>query len=153
MGVAVGKGLGPLIIKKTLTKISAGKSFQAASSLLAKLALKSTLKGGGSLGAAATGMVICSPAGPAALLCGVAAGVATWIAVDAAIINVDELLNREAFEAEMQQVISEQQKKLTWVYSEAYSALLATYFLKLQESGNHLRNPAATFVPADTVKR
>ena len=102
MGVTVGKGLGALMVKKTLTKITAGKSFLAASGLLAKLAGKSALKSGGSLGAAATGMVLCSPTGPGALLCGAVAGLAAWIAVDAAVINLDEMLNREAFEAESQ---------------------------------------------------
>lgn len=150
-GVAVGKGLGALMVKKSLTKIAAGKSFQAASSLLAKLTVKSALKGGGTLGAAASGMVICSPTGPGALLCGIVAGVAAWVAVDAAIINLDEMLNREAFEADMHHVVSEQQKKLSLAYSEAYSALLAKHFSKLHQAGNHLLNPAATFVPAETI--
>lgn len=153
MGVAVGKGLGPVIVKKTLTNITAGKSFQAASSLLAKLAMSATVKGGGSLGAAATGMALCSPAGPGALLCGVAAGIATWIAVDATIINIDELLNREAFEADMQQAVFEQQERLTRIYADAYSVLLARHFSSLQQSGNKLQQPPDTFVPADTLKR
>jgi hypothetical protein len=153
MGVGVGKGLGALMVKKTLTKITAGKSFQAASGLLAKLAAKSAMKGGGSLGAAATGMVLCSPTGPGALLCGVVAGIAAWVAVDAAIINLDEMLNRETFEADMHHVISEQQRKLSRAYSEAYSALLVGHFSKLHQAGNHLLNPPATFVPAETMTR
>jgi len=152
MGVAVGKGLGALVVKKSLTKTAASKSFLAASSLLAKLAAKSALKSGGTFGAAATGMVICSPTGPGALLCGVVAGIAAWVAVDAAIINLDEMLNREAFEADMHSVIREQQNKLLHAYSEAYSELLTVHFLKLHQMGKSLLHPPDTFVPAETIK-
>lgn len=153
VGVVAGKGLGALVVKKSLAKMATSKSFLAASGLLAKLAAKSALKGGGSLGAAATGMVICSPTGPGALLCGVIAGVAAWVAVDAAIINLDELLNREVFEAYMHTVISQQQNKLLDVYSEAYSALLAAHFLQLHQAGTSLLNPPGTFVPAESIRR
>ena len=153
MGVTVGKGLGALMVKKTLTKITAGKSFLAAGGLLAKLAGKSALKGGGTLGAAATGMAICSPTGPGALLCGAVAGLVAWVAVDAAVINLDEMLNREAFEADMHHVVSEQQEKLSRAYSDAYSALLTNHFSKLQQAGYPALNPPATFIPAETMMR
>lgn len=153
MGVTVGKGLGALMVKKTLAKMTAGKSFLAAGSLLAKLAGKSALKGGGALGAAATGMVICSPTGPGALLCGTVAGLAAWVAVDAAVINLDEMLNRETFEADMHHVVNEQRKKLSHAYSEAYSALLTSHFSKLHQAGYPTLSPPATFVPAETMMR
>lgn len=152
-GIAAGKGLGALLVKKILTKIAASKSFLAASGLLTKLAAKSAMKSGGALGAAATGMVICSPTGPGALLCGVVAGVAAWVAVDAAIINLDEMLNREAFEADMHHVLKEQREKMSAAYTEVYSVLLAEHFSKLQRVGNQLLDPPATFVPAETVRR
>jgi len=153
MGVTVGKGLGALMVKKTLTKITAGKSFLAAGGLLAKLAGKSALKGGGALGAAATGMAICSPTGPGALLCGAVAGLAAWVAVDAAVVNLDEMLNRETFEADMHHVVNEQQKKLSQAYSDAYSALLTSHFSRLQQTGYPALKPPATFVPAETMMR
>lgn len=152
-GVTVAKGLGALMVKKTLTKITAGKSFLAAGSLLGKLAGKSALKSGGTLGAAATGMVVCSPTGPGALLCGAVAGLATWIAVDAAVINLDEMLNREAFEAELHHVVREQQEKLSQAYSETYSALLSSHFSRLHQDGRPPLKPPATFIPAQTTVR
>ena len=151
IGVAAGKGVGALAVKKTLVKITGNKSFLAAGGLLAKLAGKSALKGGGVLAATASGMVICSPGGPGALMCGAVAGLAAWVAVDAAAISLDEMLNRETFEADMHQVVNEQQKKLSSAYSDAYSALISSYFSSLQQTVYPPLHPPATFVPAQTL--
>ena len=69
----------------------------------AKGAVKVGAKAGAEVGALATGAsaaALCAPLGPVAALCGITAGVVTWFAVDKAIVEIDELINREEFVAE-----------------------------------------------------
>ncbi|WP_293646503.1 hypothetical protein [Thiolapillus sp.] len=73
-GVVLAKGVGAVVVKKTLAKVAGTKSFHVASALLAKLVAKSAVKGGGMLAGAGAGTAICSPAGPGALVCGAIGG-------------------------------------------------------------------------------
>ena len=50
-------------------------------------------------GASAT--AACAPIGLAAPLCGIIAATATWVAVDKAIVEIDELINRDEFEEQL----------------------------------------------------
>jgi len=103
--VLAAKGGAALLVKKAVAGVAGGKSFKLAASLAGKLATKSALKGGGALAGAGTGTLLCAPGGPLALLCGTGAGVATWLAVDLAALEVDEQLHRETFEREIEEAI------------------------------------------------
>ncbi len=59
------------------------------------------------------GALVCSPGGPLALLCGAAAGVATWLAVDLVALELEEQLERERFEAELHEVLRAEEAALT----------------------------------------
>ena len=85
-----------------VSKAVATKSFQAAVGLAAKFAAK---KGGGALVAGATGAAICSPGGPAAIVCGVVAGVVTWITIDKIGVEIDEHINRDEMKEDILQAI------------------------------------------------
>ncbi|MBU2957934.1 hypothetical protein Q4511_08050 [Paracoccus sp. 1_MG-2023] len=94
-GAAVGM-LGRTIAKKVGTRIAA------------KAATKGAMKGGSILAGAGTGAAACAPAGPFALACTAIGGAAAWVAADMAMIQLDEVLNREEFELELREVITEQ---------------------------------------------
>ena len=127
------KKLGTAAVAKASAKLAAKPSLGAASALAAKLGLKSIAKTGGTLGAtgtgAATGAALCAgtvigaPLSPAcALVGGAASGIAAWLLVDKAVIEVDEHLNREEFEADMREALAEQRATLREELAARYVA-------------------------------
>lgn len=95
------------------TAVAAGVAKTAsavvAKKLAAKVAAKSAAKAASKLGAALTGAGVgaltCSWAGPAAVLCGVAGGAATWFAVDSAVVRIDAYFNRADFERDLAEMV------------------------------------------------
>lgn len=104
--VAVGTGVGSTVAVAVLAKALAKKVMTAA-------ALKTVGKVGGGiggrLGGAAAGAAVGSVLGPVgAVVGGVAGGAAAWLAVDGAIVNIDEYLHREDLERELTGLVDEQ---------------------------------------------
>ena len=66
-----------------------------------KLSVKAGVRGGSVLASGASATAVCSPLGLAAPICGVAAAAVTWVAVDKAIVEIDELINRDEFEMQL----------------------------------------------------
>lgn len=150
-GVVIAKGGAALVIKKTLASIAATKSFQVAGAVLAKLAAKSALKGGGVLASAGAAAAVCSPTGPGALICGAVAGLAAWVAVDLAVMEVDEALNRDLFEADMAAAIREQQHQLKEQLQKSYTQLLSKRLLQLGNSVSGRQTLPDSYRPADLL--
>ncbi|WP_456412582.1 hypothetical protein [Thiolapillus sp.] len=150
-GAALAKGMGAAVVKKTVAEIAATKSFHAASALLAKLATKSAVKGGGALAGAGAGAAICSPAGPGALVCGAIGGLVAWVAIDKAVIELDEALNREGFENDIHAAITIQQEQLKASLQQVYAKVLDERFLLLEKNAQALAVPAGEFIPADLL--
>ena len=142
-GVAVGVITAALISKKVVAsvvaKVAAKKSVQAATAMLAKFAAK---KGGGALAAAAGGAAVCSPAGPVAVVCGVAAGVATWLAVDKAAIEIDEAVSRADMRTEILSVLAEEKAALQTQLIERHNALIAALTEDIQTTVDGVFIPA-----------
>lgn len=154
VGVLTAKGMGAVVAKNAAAKFAGTKTFQAAAALLAKLAAKASVKGGGSLGAAATGLAFCSPGGFVALVCGAAAGVATWITVDKVFIEFDEAINRHAFERDLRQAILAEHERLKAQLKDTYGKVIDEQYAQIAhrlEQG--LKMPTSTLVPADTLPR
>jgi hypothetical protein len=141
-GAAVGVAT-TLLSKKVVTavvaKIGAKKSIQAAGAMLAKLAAK---KGGGALAAAAGGTAVCAPAGLAAIACGIAAGAATWLAVDKAAIEIDEALSRDTMRADMLAAIAEEKAALKVALRERQQLLMTSLGQQLQTTIDNQFIPA-----------
>jgi hypothetical protein len=112
--VAAGGGaIGSALLMKSLaskasasaaSKALATKSFQAASALAMKMAAK---KSGGALLTGATAAAVCSPGGPAAIVCGVVGGLVAWALIDKAAVEIDEAVNREAMKNDILQSLKE----------------------------------------------
>ncbi|MDQ7777522.1 hypothetical protein [Paracoccus aminovorans] len=75
-----------------------------------KVAAKGTTKVGGVLTGAGSGAAACSWSGPIAAACGAGGAVIAWVAIDKAIIELDEYFNREEFEDELRADIVEQKQ-------------------------------------------
>ena len=80
--------------------------------IAAKLATKAALKAGGKwavVGTTAGGAAaLCSWSGPGAGLCAAAGGIGAWLVADYGIVELDEYWNREEFEVELREMITEQ---------------------------------------------
>jgi hypothetical protein len=112
-GVGTGILASKALAKKTATavagKLAAKKSFQAGAALTSKTLAK---KGSSSLLSAGVGTALCAPSGPVAILCGVTAGLVTWLTVDKALVELDEAMNREDMRADLLEVLAGQRAEL-----------------------------------------
>ena len=95
-----------------------------AKKIAARVAAKAAMKGGGKIAAVLTGgsagALVCAWTGPVAVVCGAGAGIATWFAVDAVIINLDEYFNRDEFEADLRQLIDDDREAREQLLMEAW---------------------------------
>jgi len=108
-GILASKALAKKTAAAVAGKLAAKKSFQAGAALTAKTVAK---KGSSSLLSAGLGTALCAPSGPVAILCGVTAGLVTWLSVDKALVELDEALNREEMRADLLEVLAEQRGEL-----------------------------------------
>jgi len=83
-----------------------------AKQIATKLAAKAALKAGGKWAAVGTtaggAAALCSWSGPGAGLCAAAGGIGAWLVADYGIVKLDEYWNREEFEVELREMITEQ---------------------------------------------
>lgn len=116
--LAAGTGtVGSIVATKLIAKnVGAKVSAKVATKMVVK---KAAGKGAASL-LAATGGVVC---GPAAILCGVGAGVATWFGTDKIMVEIDEYRLRPQMRAEL----------LEWVQGERLELAKS---MKLQNESN-----------------
>jgi hypothetical protein len=161
---ATAKKLGAVTVAKASTKLASTKSLGAATAVAVKLGLKSAAKAGGTLSSAGTGAasgaalcasaVVGAPLAPAcALVGGALTGLATWLFVDKAMLEADELMHREQLEDELHQALTAQRDALQASLQARYDAMLQTAFSALQQSlEDHVRptktTPTKDFVPA-----
>jgi len=79
-------------------KFASKKVFQVAATMGGKVAAR---RAGSIVLSAAGAAAICGPGGPLAAICGLGAGVVTWLALDQAMVKIDELRFRDEMRAEM----------------------------------------------------
>jgi hypothetical protein len=130
-GTLVATGLGAVVVKKLVAKLMGTGGMKLAVALLGKFLVKAGVKGGGSAAAAAAGITLCAPGGLLAIGCGVVAGVATWVLVDKAFIEIEEALDRETFEADLRAAVLAERDHLKQRLSEAYAGVVREQYAKL----------------------
>jgi len=108
-GIVASKVLASKTTAAVVGKVAAKKSFQTGAALATKTLAK---KGSSTLLSAGAGAAICAPTGPVAILCGVTAGLIAWFTVDKVLVELDEVLNREAMREDIMTVLDEQKAKL-----------------------------------------
>lgn len=137
------KKLGASTVAKSSTLIAGKQSAGVLAALAFKLGLKSTVKGGGALagagvGAASsaavcTGTIVGAPLAPAcALVGGAVSGVAVWLLVDKAVLEADELVNRDDLENQLVEVLAAQRDELHATLEGYYLEALRQGFAQLE---------------------
>ncbi len=152
-GALVAKGGGVLLVKKAVAGVAGSSGFKAAAALLGKVAAKSALKGGSALAGAGGGALLCAPGGPLALVCGALAGAATWLATDAALLELEEWLHREAFEREMAQAVRAEQRALERALKRLYDSWLKGRMEAFLQSVARKRVEPAPYRPLQELQR
>lgn len=88
----------------------------------ARVAGAMSARGGARVGSAATGALVCAPGGPLAIACAAGVGIATWVATDWLLLEVDEAVSREAMEAALLAGLNTLQEALKAEILAAYDA-------------------------------
>jgi hypothetical protein len=116
------------------SKLATKKGVQTAAALAGKAAAK---KGGSSLASAmASGLGtagFCALSGPWAVLCGIGVGVATWLAVDKAMVEVDEARFRNEMRADLMAALEEQRQTLATLLQQRQRAVVDARLKALAE--------------------
>jgi len=118
-GIVASKALASKTTAAVVGKVAAKKTFQTGAALATKTLAK---KGSSTLLSAGVGTAVCAPTGPLAILCGVTAGLITWFTVDKALVELDEVLNREEMRADILAVLDEQKALLGEQLTEKHYA-------------------------------
>ncbi len=105
--------------------------------VLGKTALKSLEVGTGAATGAAIGSTLLPGVGT--LIGGVIGATVVWFATDKIIVEVDEHLHREAFEASLMNVLKEEEQRIKSVWQQAYTQLLKDINDTNTRRLNHLR--------------
>ncbi|HMO48038.1 MAG TPA: hypothetical protein PKB14_18660 [Rubrivivax sp.] len=92
-----------------MARAAARQTVKAAAQAAGATASKS---GSSVLLSAGAGAAVCAPGGPLALACAAAAAVVTWIAVDMAMLAIDEALFRKSLRAELVEELQREREQL-----------------------------------------
>ena len=142
-GVLIAVTSSKLLAKKTAAavvgKVAAKKSFTAAAGLIGKTSAK---KGGSILLSTAGGAALCSPGGPLAAACGIAAGTVAWFTFAKVFIEIDEALFRDEMRSDIMAVLEGEQAELATTLKAQHNASIDAMALDIQ------RNAERLFVPA-----
>jgi len=161
------KKLGASSVAKSTTLIAGKQSAGMLAALASKFGLKAAVKGGGSLAGAGAGAgagaalcagsVVGAPAAPGcALVGGAVTGIATWLLVDTAVLEADELLNREQLEQQLREALAAQRQELDQGLRERYLTALRAGFDQLEQGlavpdQAQDGEPKRDFVPAEAA--
>ena len=129
-GAVTAKLLSKQVAGAVAAKLAGKKSFQTAVVLAGKAAAK---KGGSSLASALGATAICAPTGPWAVLCGIGAGAATWLAVDKVMVEVDEVRFLDEMRADLMATLAEQRALLAAALHQRQAAALDAGLAALAE--------------------
>ncbi len=158
------KKLGATTLAKSTGVIVAKPSAGLLAALAAKLGIKTAMTGGGATAmagaGAASGAALCAgtlvgaPLAPGcALVGGVVTGAAAWLLVDKAVLEVDELINRDELENQLREALAAQRDDLQVTLKAHYLEAAREGFRQLEQgigppSQSEAAEPKRDFVPA-----
>lgn len=113
--------------------------------IMSKMLLKLGAKGAGKVATfaagSATGLTVCAPSGPWAVLCGVLTGTVAWAGTDAAITEIDQAFNEDNFQLSVRKMIDSEKNTLKSLMKVSYHKWILEVFEELNESKNNLKSP------------
>jgi len=158
------KKLGATTLAKSAGVFVAKPSTGLLAALVAKLGLKSAIASGGAVAmagaGAGTGASLCAgtivgaPLAPGcALLGGVVTGAVTWLLVDKAVLEADELVNRDELENQLREALAAQRDDLRVTLKTHYLEAARAGFRQLEQGidpppRSEDVKPKKNFVPA-----
>lgn len=164
VSAATVKKLGATTVAKASSQLAGKSSFGALASMATKLGLKSAAKTGGTMAGAGTGAAsgaaLCTgtiagaPLAPGcALIGGALMGLTTWMLVDKAVLETEELLNRDEFEQQLNHTLRIQRDELLATMKVRLENALQTSSAQIHGILDHQVRPLKTapqkdFVPA-----
>ena len=122
-----------------LKALTAGLTTKLLTKIAAKAGTKGTLKGGSLLLGVGGAAAACAWGGPLAIACGVAGGIVAWLLVDAVIVNLDEVLHRDEFEAELSEFVDQHQSEIKRSIDETLRDKTRQLDLAMQEIAEDFR--------------
>lgn len=127
-------GVGAVLLTSSISKTIISK-------MLLKLGAKSAGKAATFAASTTTGLTICAPTGPWALLCGVVTGTASWIGVDAAMTKIDQAYNEESFQLSTRKMMDAEKYTLKALIKDSYHIWIVDIFKQLRQSSDSLKSP------------
>jgi len=127
-------GTGAVLLTSSISKTIMSK-------MLLKLGAKGAGKAVSFAAGSASGLTICAPSGPWALLCGVVTGTASWIGIDAAMTEIDQAFNEDNFQSSVRKMVDTEKHTLKTLMKASYHKWILTIFEELNESTNSLKSP------------
>ena len=127
-------GTGAVLLTSSISKTIMSK-------MLLKLGAKSAGKAASFVAGSASGLTVCAPSGPWALLCGVVTGTVSWVGVDAAMTEIDQAFNEDNFQSSVRKMIDSEKHTLKTLMKASYHKWILTVFEELNESTNILKSP------------
>lgn len=147
-GISLGAGVAAGLAVRALAA-------RAAASVASRLAAKRTFQVAGRLGggvaakragsitlSAAGAAAACAPGGPLAALCAIGAGVVAWLAVDHAMVRIDEALFRDEMRADLLAALGAEQVDVAAAIKARHRALLDANAARLQAGMERMFIPA-----------
>ncbi|QOY53516.1 hypothetical protein HUE88_12970 [Candidatus Sulfurimonas baltica] len=134
------------VAKKTLSGTGAVLLTSSISkTVMSKMLLKFGANGAGKAASfaagSATGLTVCAPSGPWALLCGVVTGAVSWVGVDAAMTEIDQAFNENDFQSSVRKMIDSEKNTLKTLMKASYNKWILDVFKELEDSSNNLKSP------------
>lgn len=139
IGAATTRVLAARFSQAVAARLAARPAYRGAASVAGRLAGK---RAGSTVVSAGTGTAACAPGGPLSVLCGLAAAGVTWLAVDKAMIEIDEWRFREAMRAEILDALAAQKLEVAAEMLERHGAVIDLLSRQTKRSLDGLFIPA-----------
>ena len=147
IATAAGGGVAAkLLLAKPASALAGKLAAKGSVKLAGKTLAKAGVKKGATLATTAAGAggatAACSPLGPAAVLCGVGAGLVIWFATDKVVLEVDEWVNRDDMRAELMAGLNEQRAEIREQLMTLHAGLVDRYAAEIQATADKVFVPA-----------
>jgi hypothetical protein len=143
-GLAVGGLVAARVVagrfsQSVLTRLASRRAYGSAANVAGRVVGK---RAGSVIVSGGTATAACAPGGPLAVLCGLVAGVVTWVTVDKAMVMIDELRFRDEMRAEILEGLREQKEELARELRASHGALIDAMATQVNASVDRVFIPA-----------
>jgi hypothetical protein len=143
-GLAVGGLVAARVVagrfsQQVVSRLAARRAYGSAAGVAGRVVGR---RAGSIVVAGGTASAACAPGGPLAILCGLVAGVVTWVTVDKAMVLIDELRFRDEMRAEILEALREQKEALARELRASHGALIEAMATQVHASVDRVFVPA-----------